>query len=68
MIQTPAKLVVGGDFNTSVGDLLGRERNKAAGPYGLGRTNDLMNWCLRNNLQWANSFSDTSTEAHGNTR
>ena len=53
-------MVVGGDFNSSVGDLSGRERNEAADPYGLGRTNDagnyLMNWCLRNNLQWTNSF------------
>ena len=61
MIYTPAKLVLGGDLNSSVGDLSSRERNKAAGPYGLGRTNDagndLMNWWLRNNLQRANSFS-----------
>ncbi|XP_063727214.1 uncharacterized protein LOC134854786 [Symsagittifera roscoffensis] len=60
MIHTPEKLVVGGDLNSSVGDLSGRERNEAAGPCGFGHTNDagndLMNWCLRNNLQWANSF------------
>ena len=60
MIHTPTKLVVGGDFNSSVGDLSGGERNETAGPYWLGRTNDAandqMNWCLRNNLQCANSF------------
>ena len=55
-----SKVVVGGDFNSSVGDLLGRERNEAADPFRLGRTNDaetyLMNWCLRNYLKWTNSF------------
>ena len=53
-------LIIGGDFNASIGETTDREEDQAAGPHGLGRTNpaghDLLNWCHEQGLAWGNSF------------
>ena len=53
-------LVVGGDLNASIGNTSHREQSSAAGPFGQGKMNDagedLVNWCLTQDLAWANSF------------
>ena len=61
MIRCGAKkLVLGGDFNSSVGDTSQREEDDAVGPFGLGRTNaagrDLIEWCHEQGLTWTSSF------------
>ena len=51
------KIVIGGDFNASVGR--NRGRNGVYGKQGLGRMNDagrdLMLWCEANGLAYVNS-------------
>ena len=53
-------LVIGGDFNATVGDIQVREADEAAGQFGLGKTNragrDLIDWCHEHQLCWVNSF------------
>ena len=53
-------LVIGGDFNATVGDIQVREADEAAGMFGLGKTNragrDLIDWCHEHQLCWVNSF------------
>ncbi|XP_063711602.1 uncharacterized protein LOC134839904 [Symsagittifera roscoffensis] len=54
------KLIIGGDWNSSIGDTNRRTQDKVAGAYGLGNTNaagnDLINWCHEHELAWTNSF------------
>ena len=60
MIFFRGKMIVGGDFNASIGDTSERDTSKAAGPFGLGKMNpagrDLLNWCEGEGLVWVNSF------------
>ena len=60
MLITQNLLVIGGDFNSSVGDTRERSRDTVAGKFGLGKTNtagvDLIEWCHANQLAWVNSF------------
>ena len=53
-------LIVGGDFNASVGEGIFREPTPGLGPYGLGNCNaagkDLINWCNGQDLAFVNSF------------
>ena len=52
------RLVIGGDFNMSVGK--GNAREGVCGRYGIGRMNeqgrDFVEWCEENELVWVNSF------------
>ena len=54
MLITLNLLVIGGDFNSSVGDTRERSRDTVAGKFGLGKTNtagvDLIEWCHANQL------------------
>ena len=54
------KLIIGGDWNFSIGDTNRRTQDKMAGAYGLGNTNaagnDLIIWCHEHELAWTNSF------------
>ena len=52
------RMVIGGDFNATVGK--GKEREEVCGRYGLGRPNeagrDLIEWYEEHELAYANSF------------
>ena len=52
------RLVIGGDFNMSVGK--GNAREGVCGRYGIGRMNeqgrDFVEWCEENELVWVNSY------------
>ena len=52
------RLVIGGDFNMSVGK--GNAREGVCGRYGVGRMNeqgrDFVEWCEENELVWVNSY------------
>ena len=43
------KLIIGGDWNSSIGDTNRRTQDKVAG-------NDLINWCHEHELAWTNFF------------
>ena len=62
MLIYKGKTVVGGDFNSSVGDIREREVPGTAGPHGLAKTNvagrNLLNWCASEGLAWVNFFRE----------
>ena len=59
MVTTGKKtVIIGGDFNASVGE--GKERAGVHGKWGIGRMNeagrDLMDWCEAQGLTYVNSY------------
>ncbi|XP_075264195.1 uncharacterized protein LOC142356111 [Convolutriloba macropyga] len=60
MLHWKGKIIVGGDFNSSVGNTEKRGVSNVAGAFGLGTTNtagvDLINWCNEFGLCWTSSF------------
>ena len=64
------RIVIGGDFNASIGR--GGERRGVCGKYGLGRGNeagrDLVDWCEEMGMAHVNSFMRYKRRGHGDIR
>ena len=64
------RMVIGGDFNASIGR--GGERRGVCGKYGLGRGNeagrDLVDWCEEMGMAHVKSFMRYKRRGHGDIR
>ena len=53
-------MIIGGDFNSSIGAANNRTRDETTGPFGIGKMNaagrNLKEWCQENEFCWQNSF------------
>ena len=53
-------MIIGGDFNSSIGAANNTTRDETTGPFGIGKMNaagrNLKEWCQENEFCWLNSF------------